>query len=89
MGIRIFSTQEELLDNLIAEAKEIVPTCHIFEGLDIHRKNKSYILIDKLENKDKILGQWLLRQCLLLGWEVFQASNPNGSEPSYHLRKQE
>jgi hypothetical protein len=77
MGVRIFSTDANLLDDVIVEVKKFVPTCNVYPSGNDIQNNKSQLLIDKLNDKDRQIGIWLLRWLGQLGWEVFEHDDVN------------
>jgi hypothetical protein len=82
----MFSTDEALLEAMEKEIMEKVNGCEtLFEENPLLKKKYSlHIAKQGLGYK---IGYFLVERCLQQKWELFNASNPLGGSPQFHLRK--
>jgi hypothetical protein len=92
-GVHLRSTDSQVLDWILAELKKVITDFRVLADRDLIipsnlPSGEKYLLcIDKLRDKDKQVGWWILKQLCLQGWEPFAARTDNTSkEFCYHLR---
>ena len=69
MGVTLESTDDSVVRQMAAEAKELIPSCRVVHG-DRLPGGKAYkVTVHKLQDKDADVAWWMIRKLCLDGWE--------------------
>ncbi len=85
-GVRLYCTDDNILNWIASEIKKILPSSRTDEW-KILTGSTSSLWLDKLQNKDGEVAFWILKQLCDRGWEPFSVSGnfhwvPDSSAPS-------
>ena len=72
-GVLLKCTDSSTLEWAITEIKKLAPTCEVQAGDKTIDKETISYRITRLDNKDNLIGNWLLQKFCQQEWEPFEA----------------
>ena len=84
--VEMYSTDPQVINWILSELKKIIPTFSFTRKSTTDFSGKAFeFRIDQLQNKDYIVGMWIIQQLCQNGWEPFGVTG-NGDDEIIHLR---